>query len=407
VETQTIDRLLDEIDKIEKGQSATAQSHSGFQYSDGPFRPDSKATAQQFSSSAKPLPHRPKGKILTAIVLLSVLGFGGFQLWHSFFRYAAYGVVAAHLVAVSAPMDGTIRYVHVREGVEVQQGQLIVTLHDLNAQHRLERVSDELRMAQANLSAEMAKLRWQMQVQQLEQGESSAEYFEAAARLEQEIATQKNAEGRLDRSHKLHAHSAITQAEYDKVLYDHQGQTEKVARLREALKSWQYRASAVDLIGNMSMEQIDPMLVRIESLQSELRRARETLKQGEVRSPVNGRIVRWHVRAGEFIGKSQGLFSVFEEGSSHVKLHLPQRAINRFVAGDVVDLEVLPLFTTVSFTVDRIGDDLENPPGQTELHYSPNEKLLPVYLSLKDTPLESVGIPIGAQVRLASEWFSN
>jgi multidrug resistance efflux pump len=294
IENQTVNQLLEEI---EQNQPRAALNPGGFQYSRGPFTPHSEAAAPHPAAIAKPLPHQPKGRMLTTLVLLGVLGFGGFQLWNGFFRYAAHGIVAAHVVDVSAPMDGTVLYMHVREGAEVQQGQLIVTLHDLDAQHHLERIGDELRMAQANLSAEMAKLHWQMQVQELENGESSAEYFEAAARLKEEVATQKEVEHRLDRARKLQEQKVITHDQFEQIFYDHQGQTEKVSRLREALKSWQQRAVAAGIAGKLSMEQIDPVLVRIDSLQGELRRVRESLKQGEVRSPVNGRVTRWHVRA--------------------------------------------------------------------------------------------------------------
>ena len=404
IENPTVNKLLEEI---QQNQSSETQNPGGFQYSRGSYVPNREASAPHAAPIARPLPHQPKGRMLTSVVLLSVLGFGGYQLWNSFFRYAAYGIVAAHVVNVAAPRDGTVLYMHVREGDEVRQGQVIVTLHDLDAEHQLERISDQLRVAQANLSAEMARLHWQMQIQEIDNGEASAKYLEAAARLEEEVATQKEVALRLDRVRTLHERSAITHEQFEEVLYDYQGRAEKISRLREALKAWQKGAEAAEMAGKVSMEQIDPMLVRIDSLQGELRRVRESLKQGEVRSPVNGRIAQWHLRAGEFASKSDGLFSVVEEGSAHVELYLPQQSVNRFAVGDVVDLEILPFSKQVSFTVDRIGDDLENPPSQIERYYSPREKLLPVHLSLKTASLEHTGIPIGAQVRLASEWPLN
>ena len=403
MENQAIEQLLDEI---EQDQPRAVQKPGGFQYPRSPFVAHSE-TAVHPAAIAKPLPHQPKGRLLITLVLLSILGFGGFQVWNSFFRFGAYGIVAGNVVDVSAAMDGIVLSTHVREGAEVRQGQLIATLYDLDAENRLERIGDELRMAKANLSAEMARLHWEMQVQELENEKSSAEYLEASARVEEEFARQKFFENRLDRFRKLHERNATSHDELEQVLYDHQGQTEKVSSLREALKAWRQRATTATMTGKLSMEQIEPLLVRIETLQGELRRARESQKQGEVRSPVNGRITRWHMRAGEFARKSDGLFSVVEEGTAHVTLYLRQQSLNRFAAGDVVDLQVLPLSQKVSFTVEDVGGDLETPPSELKRYYSPDEKLLPIHLSLKNTSLESLGIPIGAQVRLPSNFFSH
>jgi len=412
-DNQKVDELIEDIEKnleddgILHRQQKSTTNRSDYCYSQRLFASPSTEDTPYPSTHVKPLPHQPKGRLLTTLVILSVLTIGGFQIWSSFFRYSAYGVFVAHVVDVATPMSGIVLSTHVREGENIQQGQLIVTIHDLVLQHRLESISDKLRESQADLSAEMAKLQWQVQIQMLEKAEYSAEYLEASARFEQEIATQKNANNGLARAHKAHAQEAITQEEFDRIFHFQEGQTEKVSKLREALNLWKKRTDLVSISGDRFIEQIDPILARIYSLQGELRRVRESLKQGEIRSPVNGRISQWHVRPGEYASKSNPLFSVVEDGSIHVKLHLPQHSINRFAVGDDVNLEVSFLSKQMSFTVDRLGDDLETPPQQIERFYSPDEKLQPIYLSLKDVSLRNIRIPLGSQVRLASEWFSD
>lgn len=401
MDTQTIDQLLDEI---EQDQGPEPRTPSGFQYTPGSIAPPSEARESN-GAGLTPLPHQPKRRLLIALVLLALLGFGGFQLWSSFFRYSAHGIVDAHCINISAPLAGNVLYMHVREGAQVKQGQLIVTLHDLEARHRFERIGDELRLAQANLSAEMARLQWQMQVLDVEKKETAADYSEAAGRLEEEVATQKKLERRLARARTLHKQKAVSRDEFEAILYDHQGQTEKVAKLREALKSWKQRAAAAGVTGKLSMEQIDPLLVRVNSLRGELRRARQSLKLGEIRSPVNGRLSRWHVRAGEYANRSDKLFSIIEEGSSHVTLYLPQRSANRFTSGDAVGLEVAPFPKPILFSVVRVGPDLTIPPEQIKRHYSPDERLFPVHLVPTNARLDQLNIPNGAHVRLTSEWF--
>lgn len=386
--------------------SAASLSPRGFQYSRGPFISDDKASASRPGTQPKPLPHQPKGRTLTLVALVGILGSAGFVLWNSFFRYSAYGIVSAHVVDVSATTGGTILAMHVCEGAEVRQGQLIVTMQNLDAHHRLERITDELRIAEATLIAETAKLHWRTQLLEHERRESTAEYFEAAARLEQADASQKEVENRLQSAQQLYQQEAIAKLEFEQLVIEHEGQTERVARLREGLKSWQQRAETAGVDPEVSVDQLAPMVVKIESLKSELSRVRDSLEQEKVRSPVNGRVTKWHVRAGEFASKTDELFSVVEQGSLHVQMYLPQRSVDRFSVGDPVELQIAPLSERVLCSVDRVGDELQAPPDEIQRHYSPDEKLLPVHLVPKNTSLQRIGVPVGAQVRLASDWFS-
>ncbi len=392
------------LHEIEQQQASRRRVPAGFQ-----FTQQGLPTRETIDSSdeVKPptrLPHQPKGRVLTTLVFLSVLGAGGFWVWNSLFRYDAFGVVTANVVEVSALNEGVVASMQVREGDDVRQGQLVMILESLKARHDVERLGDELRLARANLTGEIARLNWQLQIQQLERGKASAEFFEAAARLKQEEALQEKVENRLDRAKSLHLRNTLSDDQFEQVLFDHQGQTRKVEQLRDAVNAWKDRSNAAESSGEISMDHVEPLIAKIELLKGELRRARELVRQGEVRSPMNGRVERWHVRIGEHAPASSKLFSLVEEGSARVKLYLRQQSSNRFVVGDNVTLGIKTVAEDVACQVDRIGMDLESAPDQIARYYAPGEKLNPVELSLKQSTIDRIGVPTGALVRLESNW---
>jgi hypothetical protein len=46
----------------------------------------------------------------------------------------------------------------------VEQGQLLLTFYSLEREHRLDEVADQLRLAQAELGAQVSQLQWQSQL---------------------------------------------------------------------------------------------------------------------------------------------------------------------------------------------------------------------------------------------------
>ncbi|TXT35460.1 MAG: Secretion protein HlyD family, partial [Planctomycetota bacterium] len=111
--------------------------------------------------SATP-PRPPKGRFFVVGMVLTVLGFGTFRVWDSFFHYTAFGVIEGRTVAVPAPVSGLVRYVHVSEGDQVRQGDLLLTLDQHDLELRLGRLDDQLRMAQAKLDAELSATQWRV-----------------------------------------------------------------------------------------------------------------------------------------------------------------------------------------------------------------------------------------------------
>ena len=61
-------------------------------------------------------PARRSGRLLLAVLMFAACSAGIATVWDSLLRYRAYGVVTGRIVDVSAPIDGVLESVHVREG---------------------------------------------------------------------------------------------------------------------------------------------------------------------------------------------------------------------------------------------------------------------------------------------------
>src|SRR5437764_1397469 len=107
-----------------------------------------------------PLPKRPKGRWFIGLLLLTGCAYAGYHVWDGFFRYTAYGTVTGRLVQLSPPWDGELAFLSVREGDRVRQGEVLATLENHELRQKLDQTDDELRVAQATLEAEAARLKW-------------------------------------------------------------------------------------------------------------------------------------------------------------------------------------------------------------------------------------------------------
>lgn len=395
--------IEDAVESQEQRQAAAGGPAPGYPLGWG-YEPSRSRTVPQAAGRSQPPRHRPKGRLLIGGVLIAVLGCIAWTVWTSFFRYRAWGVVAGRIIEVSPPVEGLVQFVHVREGDRVRQGKLLATLHDPQAIWRLERAADELRLARAELASLVAQLRWEMAVQGLENTRATAEFYEAWGRLRQEAAREKLFASELERTRALHADRAVTGHELDRAVWNERGQREKLQKLKDALAAWKQRAEGAEGSPSVLSDRIEPAVVRVETLQNELQRARRQIKQGEVRSPVNGVVVEWHRRAGERAALSEPLLSLLEEGSGEIELYLTQHQADLLRLGDEIELETAPLSETVVCRVLRVGERLREPPAQITRRYAAHEKLLPVHLEVVEPLAASRRLRPGMVVRLPRWW---
>lgn len=353
---------------------------STYRFQSGSATAKTEKTTPQTSTPVSPTAPktRPRGRFLIAVLMLMACSAGIFTVWESLLRYQAYGVVTGRIISVSAPVDGILKYVHVREGDEVRQDGRLATVFDLEYEQRLARVADELKIAEAALNAEIAKVQWDSHVQETEMTRSLADFYEGAGTVHAESGALGVIRNELARTHALVETKAAKERDLAQQTIQEEAQTDKLAAVQQALLVLKERAEAAAAVPRLGSEQVGPLVAKVDMLLNETQRIREWIAQGDLRAPVNGRILHRHHPAGECIKSHEPLFSVMEEASLEIEMFLPQEMTADYQVGDTMQLNIEPFDELVPCTVTGIGSEHRQPPENIEVFYRKAVKLLPI-----------------------------
>ncbi|MCA9120622.1 MAG: hypothetical protein H6822_35430 [Planctomycetaceae bacterium] len=382
-------------------KAATGFGNPASRSDTGPVRASRAATAKAPATRPTPMPKRPKGRLLVGTFLLVVIGCGAMTVWNSLFRYQAYGGVTGRVVELSAAWGGVLQTIHVREGEAVRQEQLLATVVNPELDRQVDAKLDELRIAQATLDAQVSELRFESQQRNDNHHRSLAEYYELWGQLLQEQSRLADMVAKRERSENLSRREIIIPEEkLDELRFDETGQRAKVEKLSEAVR----KLGAVVEHSQTDTEdlhaQLKPFALRIESLQNEIRRLRETACLGAIRAPVNGRVIKVHRFTGEYSDPEFPIFEVLVDGSVEAVLFVSQKDSSQFFEGQLLELEVPPATTKAKCVVARIADQYEPVPKSIEVHYRRDEKLLPIYVRPLEGSNDSTILRLGGEVRL-------
>ena len=352
------------------------------------------------ASIAKPATTRPRGRFLIALLMLVACGSGLFTVWDNLLRYKAYGVVTGKIVNVSAPIDGVLQYVHVREGDHVRQDSRLATVFDLTYEQRLSRVEDEIAVAEADLHAQLAKVRWESHVQETEITRSLADFYEGAGAVHEQEGTLAVIRNELKRTQQLIVNNAAKENEFVNQSIQESANKDKLVAVENALSVLKERAEKAADAPRLGAEQIKPLVAKVDLLLNETKRIRQWIAQGDLRSPVNGTILSRHRPAGECIRSHETLFSLMEESSLEIELFLPQEMTATYDVGDTVELRIEPFEELVPCEVVSIGSEHRQPPANIEVFYRKSVKLLPVKVKPAAKFMNDRRMSVGAVAKL-------
>ncbi|MEZ6042729.1 MAG: HlyD family efflux transporter periplasmic adaptor subunit [Planctomycetaceae bacterium] len=352
------------------------------------------------SAALKPTLQRPRGRMLIAILMLAACASGVLTVWDNLFRYKAYGVVTGRIIDVATPIDGILESVHVREGQVVHQNTLLAKVSDLEYEQKLERIADELRIVEATLTAEMARIKWQSHVDETEMTRAIAEFHEATGTIHKEHGTLEILRDQLERTRIEREQRATTASDLIEKTIEERSHAEKLESLHESLTVLKERAQRAEETPRLGTEQIEPISAKADSLLNEIDRIREWMAQGMLKAPVNGIVLRRHHPAGECIKSHEQIFSVLEEGTVEIELFVHQDISDTFEVGDRVNLNIEPFKSPVECEVIAIGSEHRRPPEHIEIFYRSNVRLLPVKLRPTGPEANDARLRIGAVARL-------
>ena len=289
-------------------------------------------------------------------------------------------MVTGKIVEVAAPIDGVLQSVHVKEGDAISSDTRLATVRDLEYEQKLARVEDELRIAQATLLAEIARVKWQARVQETELTRSQAEYYEGIGSVHETTGELGVIRNELDRTRVLIDSNAARETDLKSQTIREVAQKEKLASIQEALKVLKSRAEAAAEIPRLGKEQVEPLVAKVDMLLNETDRIREWLAQGDLRAPVAGKVLHRHRPAGECVLSHEPLFSVLEDASLEIELFLPQEMTATYEVGDTIKMRIEPFEQLVPCTVTAVGSEHRTPPANIEVFYRKDVKLLPIRL---------------------------
>ena len=347
---------------------------------------------------------RPTGRLSVALILLFCVGSVCLFLWNTFFRDAAYGVVAGRVTALSAPWSGTLSAVFVSAGETVQQGDVLAIVADAEIQASIDRLSDDMRTAQAELDALAAQLALAARKRSNDAEEIRANYFDLRGQLLAEQSRHDELTSRLQRRQALANTRAYSQEEIESLRFDQEGLAAKIENLEQAALALETRLKE-EQAAEYETAQLRPILTKIETAEAEIRRLRERQLQGTLRAPFSGTIVEVDGRVGERTSPDRSLLEFLPENSIELVLYVNQSDADRYRVGHSLDVVVEPLDEPIACEIARVGRRLEKPDSYVPGRYRPEEKLLPVYLRPIEDSLERSEIKVGGTIRLPARLF--
>lgn len=364
------------------------------------------AAATPVSGSGPPTPKRPKGRWFISTVILCVCLTVISALWNEFFRYRSRGVVAGRVVSVSLPWSGVVQSLQVTNGQDVSPGDLIAVLENSELKLRLQKLDDEIRLAQAGLAAGVAEIQAAKRDQDHQAMLDVVEYLNILSRLEAERARLDALEASCARMQALQDTRTIPESEYEAVRYARDGQIQRVEKLNMAAERLCEGISDFQSGGD-DTSPLTLARMRLESLIHEKQSLLENHRVGELRAPVAGRVVERSPLTGEFVPAGTTICQILEQGSTEIVLYVPQRQAARYRIGSVIRCTVPSALDTVDCEVTRLGQQLVPPPSSLARYCRSGERMVAVYLSPSSRHmselLQASGIWLGAEV-LEPRW---
>jgi HlyD family secretion protein len=311
--------------------------------------------------------HPPRPLLVGGLVLvLALLAFAGWSWWGS--RDNAQGVIKASgrievtEVNVSSKVTGRIAALHVEEGTDVTQGQVLVTLagEEFEAQLRQVRAtlqSAEAKLGQARIVLRVEPITVQSQIRQAEEGLRAAEervrmlkagsrvqeIEEGRANLNQALARQEIARLTRDRFRGLLADGAISKQDFDRTETDLQAAEAGVRAVRERLSLLEEGARAEDI--RMAQAERDRAAAALEAARARVaeavvREARANVERLETQvtelqvfAPLDATVLTKAAEPGEVIAANKPVLLLGDLDHPWIKVYVSETALGRIQLG--------------------------------------------------------------------------
>ncbi|MBX9945666.1 MAG: HlyD family secretion protein [Reyranella sp.] len=338
---------------------------------------------------------RPRTFVIAAVLLMA-LAYGGREIYMRFTHVYEYDArVSADIVTVSSRADGWVVEMPVREGMQVEAGQVLVRVDDRIARLK----ADGLRAQIEGVRVERARLRAE---RKLDQNQADAQMRTRTSNVtvrEKALAALRAdldfAKLELDRSRALFA---------TRVINERQLQVAQAAVTKLEIQILQLQAEHQQAEGSLDEArvghdrlgvidaQIEALTHQVANLASQLHQQLVDVEDRTIKSPIPAVIDRTFVLPGEYVAAGQRILLLHNPKEVWVEANVKETQVSRLKLGQTVRVSV-DAFPDDKFTgrVARIGSatmarfaliPTPNPSG----NFTKITQRVPVKIDLVDMP---------------------
>jgi len=229
------------------------------------------------------------------------------------------GVVEANeTVRVTSEIMGQAKEVKVKDGEEVNKGDILITLGD-------EQIKIQVAQAQATLDAIQASS------DKIKSGARPQEIKQAESALLQAKMNRDSVEENYLRMKKLFSEKAISEQQYEQ------------AKNQYEIADVQYQSAQESyglVIEGAGEDDIKSVEAQVRQTKAALEMAKYQLKNTQITAPISGKVTSITISSGEMVAPSVPLLSILDVSRIFVKVGISEKDISKIKEGQTVNLEI-------------------------------------------------------------------
>ena len=229
------------------------------------------------------------------------------------------GVVEANeTVRVTSEMMGQAKEVKVKDGEEVNKGDILIALGD-------EQIKIQVAQAQATLDSIQASS------DKIKSGARPQEIKQADSAVLQAKINRDSAEENYLRMEKLFSEKVISKQQYEQ------------AKNQYEIADVQYQSAQESyelVIEGAAEEDIKSVEAQVRQAKAALDMAKYQLKNTQITAPISGKVTSITVSSGEMVSPSIPLLSIIDVNRIFVKVGISEKDISKIKEGQTVDLKI-------------------------------------------------------------------
>ncbi|MGD8979946.1 MAG: HlyD family secretion protein [Desulfobacterales bacterium] len=299
------------------------------------------------ASSSNNATRKRTQKYLIIIFAFGILAgsFYGIRWLHYYFTHASTddASVEGDLISLSSTVSGKIRRFPIREGEQVEKGQLIAQLREEDYQAQVDVASGAVQSINASLNEAMADVLLVKEKTEKDVQRAEAVLFASQARLKEAQANMQLATLDFKRVSKLYKTKTVSASEMDKVQAAYTLAQAGLEKAEEEINENRAKLNVARAnTGEVTLKQrrVESLKGKLKEATAELEAARLKLAHTTVTSPSDGVVAKKISHIGEVIKAGQPVAIIVDLNNIWVEANLEETQVEHVRLGQSVDLKV-------------------------------------------------------------------